>query len=69
MKKYKSIHALPKTVKASTITHVKRSDGSEDWNITVPSGQLTITTSSTSVEVMDDAVKLYANALKRLAKR
>jgi hypothetical protein len=37
--------------------------------VTTNTGQVTMVTSSTSAAAMDEAVKLYSGALKRLAKR
>ena len=57
----------------SVPTHIlvgrKAENGQEDWYVTTNTGQVTMVTSSTSAAAMDEAVKLYSGALKRLAKR
>lgn len=47
----------------------KAENGQEEWYVTTNTGQVTMVTSSTSAAAMDEAVKLYSGALKRLAKR
>ncbi len=57
----------------SVPTHIlgrrKTENGQEKWYVTTNTGQVTMVTSSTSAAAMDEAVKLYSGALKRLAKR
>ena len=57
----------------SVPTHIfgrhKAENGQEEWYVTTNTGQVTMVTSSTSAAAMDEAVKLYSGALKRLAKR
>jgi hypothetical protein len=43
--------------------------GGEVWQVASDGGTLNLTTSSSSVAVMDVAVKQYSAALKRLAKK
>ena len=54
-------------------THViggrKTATGREEWYVTTGGQQITLVTSSSSAAAMDDAVELYSEALKRLAKR
>jgi hypothetical protein len=48
----------------------KTARGEEVWRIRLIEGELTkLTTSTSSASVMDDAVKIYSPALKRLAKK
>jgi hypothetical protein len=61
-----------RTVGAKGTVHVesvKTPDGREVWHIASGGGIVNITTSSTSATIMDDAMKIYAPALERLAKR
>lgn len=57
----------------SVPTHIaggrKADNGQEKWYVTTNTGRVTMVTSSTSAAAMDEAVKLYSGALKRLAKR
>lgn len=57
----------------SVPTHIlggrKAENGQEEWYVTTNTGPVTMVTSSTSAAAMDEAVKLYSGALKRLAKR
>ena len=57
----------------SVPTHIlggrKAENGQEEWYVTTNTGRGTMVTSATSAAAMDEAVKLYSGALKRLAKR
>ena len=47
----------------------KTASGGEIWYIRVGDQVRSLTTSNSSASVMDDALKVYSPALKRLAKR
>jgi hypothetical protein len=68
------------TTKKSSLTHLLRAkdlviggkktpDGREVWRIASSGKIFNLTTSSSSAATMDEAVKTYSSALKRLAKR
>ena len=48
---------------------IKTARGTEVWHVRADGKTLSLTTSATSTAIMDDAVKIYSPALKRLAKR
>jgi hypothetical protein len=47
----------------------KTSSGAEVWLFTAGGRVVNVTTSNSSASIMDDALKIYSPALKRLAKR
>lgn len=51
------------------VSHGKTPSGDEVWRVSANGRSYKLTTSSSSVDVMDDAVRIYQNALERLAKR
>jgi hypothetical protein len=57
---------VSETVVKSDRTVVK---GQEIWRVRAPAGTLTLKTSASSTTIIDGAVKLYGDALKRLGKR
>jgi hypothetical protein len=54
---------------AHVVSAGKTTRGDEIWHISSADNRLTLTTSSTSAAIMDDAVEIYSDALERLAKR
>jgi hypothetical protein len=51
------------------VEHYKTPRGREVWRIASGGKTIKLTTSSSSNAAMDDAVRIYSNALERLAKR
>ena len=52
-----------------TLTPNKTPSGQEIWHVQLEGRLSKLTTSSSSASVMDEAVKIYSPALKRLAKK
>ena len=52
-----------------TIIQGRTESGREKWSVTEDQKTVTEVTSSTSAKIMDDAVRKYSRALRRLAKR
>ena len=51
------------------VSQGKTPGGDEVWRVSANGRSYQLTTSSSSASVMDDAVRIYRNALERLAKR
>lgn len=54
---------------ATIVSAGKTAHGAEIWHVSSAEKSVTLTTSSTSAAIMDDAVRIYSDALERLAKR
>jgi hypothetical protein len=57
-----------KSVAGSDLARASKKAG-ERWRITDSGKSVTVRTTKSSAKIMDDAVRIYSSALKRLAKR
>lgn len=58
-----------KSVAGSDLAHAASKKTGERWRVTESGKSITVRTTKSSARIMDDAVKIYSSALKRLAKR
>jgi hypothetical protein len=68
----KTIHqkkSTPPVARDVGVSLKKTPGGREIWWVQVGGRMVNLTTSNSSASIMDDAVKIYSPALKRLAKR
>ncbi len=59
----------PKYAPTYVVGGRKTEGGREEWYVTTNGVQVTMVTSPSTAAVMDEAVELYSDALKRLATR